>query len=91
MRFRRLGAALVCIAALASAGPAPGPLRIVGGSAGCLAGAVQLPGDGPGWETIRQDRSTFWGAPGTVAGVTALDAADGMLVPALLVAVTVKV
>jgi len=31
------------------------------------------------------------GVPGTVAGVTAFDAAEGRLVPALLVAVTVKV
>jgi hypothetical protein len=31
------------------------------------------------------------GAPGTVAGVTLMDAADGAPVPTLLVAVTVKV
>ena len=31
------------------------------------------------------------GAPGTVAGVTLFDAADAVPVPALLVAVTVKV
>ena len=31
------------------------------------------------------------GAPGTVAGVTLLDAAEAALVPALLLAVTVKV
>ncbi len=34
---------------------------------------------------------TLVGAPGTVAGVTALDDADAVLVPAELVAVTVNV
>lgn len=57
---------------LVASGPAPGPLRIVGRSAGCIAGAVELPGEGPGWETIRQSHSTFWGAPGTVAGIELL-------------------
>ncbi len=70
-RFQRLSATLGCLA-LAAAGPAPGPLRIIGGGAGCFAGAVELPDEGPGWETIRQDRSTFWGAPGTVAGIELL-------------------
>ena len=31
------------------------------------------------------------GAPGTVAGITAADGADGLLVPMALVAVTVQV
>ena len=73
MRLRRVGAALACLA-LVAAGPVPGPLRIVGGGVGCIAGAVELPGEGLGWETIHQYRSTFWGAPGTVAGIELLAA-----------------
>ena len=42
--------------------------RIVGGpGAGCIAGAVELPAQGPGYETIRQSRSSFWGYPTTIA------------------------
>ena len=56
-------------------GPAPGPPRIVGGAgAGCIAGAVELPPTGPGFETIRMSRSTFWGHPNTVAGLQLLAA-----------------
>lgn len=45
--------------------PAPGPLRIIGGSpeGGCIAGAARLPDTGPGYVTIRMSRSDFWGAP----------------------------
>ena len=45
--------------------PAPGPVRIIGGSpmGGCIAGAVQLPETGPGYVTIRMTRSDVWGAP----------------------------
>jgi len=68
----RVGAALGCLSLVAASGPAPGPLHIVGGGAGCIAGAVELPDRGPGWETIRQSRSTFWGAPGTVAAIELL-------------------
>ena len=51
------------------AGPAPGPLHIIGGpnTGGCLAGAVSLPLEGPGFQTIHLDRSAFWGAPQTIA------------------------
>jgi penicillin-insensitive murein endopeptidase len=50
-------------------GPAPGPLHIVGGpnTGGCIAGAVRLPPDGTGFQTIHLDRSAFWGAPQTIA------------------------
>ena len=49
------------------------PLRIVGGpGAGCLAGAVELPVQGPGFQTIRRSRSFFWGAPSTIAALEAL-------------------
>ena len=51
------------------AGPAPGPLHIIGGptTGGCIAGAVSLPPEGPGFQTIHLDRSAFWGAPHTIA------------------------
>jgi penicillin-insensitive murein endopeptidase len=50
-------------------GPALGPLHIVGGpnAGGCIAGAVSLPPEGPGFQTIHLDRSAFWGAPQTIA------------------------
>jgi penicillin-insensitive murein endopeptidase len=50
-------------------GPAVGPLHIVGGPAtgGCIAGAVSLPAEGVGFQTIHLDRSAFWGAPQTIA------------------------
>src|SRR4051812_11456545 len=52
-----------------AAGPAPGPLRIIGGpnTGGCIAGAVSLPAQGQGFQTIHLDRSAFWGAPSTIA------------------------
>lgn len=49
------------------------PVRIVGGPwAGCIAGAVELPSSGAGFVTIRQSRSSFWGAPWTVASLELL-------------------
>jgi len=61
-------------AAAAPAGPAPGPLHIIGGPAigGCLAGAEPLPPEGPGFQTIHRTHSSFWGAPQTIAGIEAL-------------------
>ena len=53
--------------------PAPGPLHIIGGqAAGCIAGAVQLPQDGPGFQTIHLSHSSFWGAPSTIARIETL-------------------
>lgn len=54
-----------------AAGPAPGPLHIIGGpnTGGCIAGAVSLPAEGPGFQTIHQDRSAFWGAPQTISAL----------------------
>jgi penicillin-insensitive murein endopeptidase len=62
-------AAVLLILTTAAAGPAPGPLRIIGGpnTGGCIAGAVSLPAEGPGFQTIHLDRSAFWGAPSTIA------------------------
>ena len=49
------------------------PPRIVGGpGAGCIAGAVELPPEGPGYETIRRSRSWFWGHPAVIAALQLL-------------------
>ncbi|CAH2604278.1 Penicillin-insensitive murein endopeptidase [Rhodovastum atsumiense] len=49
-------------------GPAPGPVRVIGGQgAGCIAGAVALPDTAPGMQTIRASRSSFWGHPDMIA------------------------
>ena len=49
------------------------PTRIVGGpGAGCIAGATELPSSGPGFVTIRQSRSSFWGAPSTIGALQLL-------------------
>ena len=69
-------------------GPAPGPLLIIGGpnTGGCIAGAVSLPPEGPGFQTIHLDRSAFWGAPQTIAHLEQLgrEATDAGL-PTLLI------
>ena len=53
--------------------PAPGPLHIIGNdNAGCIAGAVRLPAEGAGFQTIHPARSSFWGAPATIAGIERL-------------------
>jgi penicillin-insensitive murein DD-endopeptidase len=69
LNFSRIAAILTMTLVTAAAGPAPGPLRIVGGPAigGCIAGAVSLPSEGPGFQTIHLNRSAFWGAPQTIA------------------------
>ena len=76
--------AIGLLAALAGLQPGwaqPAP-RIVGGpGAGCIAGAVELPAEGPGYETIRGSRSTFWGHPATIAALQLLGRraqADGL-------------
>lgn len=55
----------------APSGPVPGPLHIIGGGSagGCIAGAVSLPPEGPGFQTIHLNRSAFWGAPQTIANL----------------------
>ncbi len=54
-------------------GPAPGPARIVGGPGpGCIAGAERLPESGPGFMTVRESRSTFWGHPEVITALKLL-------------------
>ena len=55
-------------AAAAQTTPMPERLRIIGGpsTGGCLAGAVSLPREGPGFQAIHLDRSAFYGAPTTI-------------------------
>ena len=61
------------IASVASQAAAQPTTRIVGGPGpGCIAGAVELPPTGPGYVTIRQSRSSFWGAPSTVVALELL-------------------
>jgi penicillin-insensitive murein endopeptidase len=91
LNFLRVAGFLVMTMVLAAAGqpgPAPGPLHIIGGPnvGGCIGGAVSLPPEGPGFQTIHLDRSAFWGAPSTIAHLEQFGseaAAAGM--PTLLV------
>ena len=47
-----------------AAGPAPGSARAIGDyTKGCVAGAVQLPADGPNWQVMRPSRNRSWGHP----------------------------
>ena len=44
--------------------PASGPARAIGDyTKGCVAGAVQLPPDGPNWQVMRPSRNRAWGHP----------------------------
>lgn len=54
--------------------PAPGPLHIIGGGAngGCIAGAVGMPPQGDGYQTIHSSVSHFYGAPVTIEGIEKL-------------------
>jgi len=52
----------------AAASPAPLSARAIGTySRGCLAGAVALPIDGPGWQVMRLSRNRNWGHPRLIA------------------------
>jgi len=54
----------------AVATPAPGPARIIGAAGlGCIAGAVRLPAEGPGWQAVRLSRNRHWGHPALIAWV----------------------
>jgi len=88
MPLRHLGYALSILLVLASPGfaqqlardafgaadhPTAGPSVPVGGYAkGCLAGAVQLRADGPGWQAMRLSRDRRWGTPELVDYIAAL-------------------
>ena len=54
--------------------PAPGPLHIIGGgkNGGCIAGAVPMPQQGDGYQTIHSSLSHFYGAPVAVQGIMLL-------------------
>jgi penicillin-insensitive murein DD-endopeptidase len=70
-----MAAALALLLSFAAAAdtPASGPLHIIGTqAAGCIAGAVRLPPAGPGFQTIHLARSSFWGAPSTIARIEKL-------------------
>lgn len=67
--------------------PTTGTQAPIGGYAkGCLAGAVQLPADGPGWQAMRPSRDRRWGTPtlvnyiGLLAQSAAQDGWPGILV-----------
>lgn len=67
----------ICLALLlfldaAAAQPVSGPRIVSGPGGGCIAGAVELPADGPGYQTVRASRSWFWGHPDTVAALRTL-------------------
>jgi penicillin-insensitive murein endopeptidase len=64
---------LALMAAGAPDSPAPTPVRVIGKpTAGCIAGAVRLPENAPGLETIHLARSAFWGHPAMVAALLQL-------------------
>ena len=53
--------------------PSPHAPEPIGSYAkGCIAGAVQLPADGPGWQAMRLSRDRRWGDPSLVSYVEAL-------------------
>ena len=71
--MRRLWAlALLGLVAAAPTTPAPGPAHIIGTGLGCIAGAVRLPDEAPGLQTVRLSQSSFWGHPETIANVLTL-------------------
>ncbi|WP_241671045.1 penicillin-insensitive murein endopeptidase [Dankookia rubra] len=65
--------------------PTAGPARVFGRTGlGCIAGAVALPPDGPGWQAVRLSRNRNWGHPmlvGTLRDLAARAKAQGF--PAL--------
>jgi penicillin-insensitive murein endopeptidase len=74
--FRTFGLAVALLLAAVPARPSvwsdeqtpfPGPSRSIGKpAAGCLAGAENLPFDGPGYQVIRISRDRYFGNPATV-------------------------
>ncbi|MGK9171375.1 penicillin-insensitive murein endopeptidase [Inquilinus limosus] len=68
--------------------PAQGSPQVVGTySNGCIAGAVQLPPEGPGYQVIRLSRNRNWGHPNLVATLLDLGRrAEAAGLPPLLIA-----
>jgi len=55
--------------------PAPGPTRVIGGyTNGCIAGAIALPLDGPGYTVLRPQRLRYFGHPSLIAVIRDLGA-----------------
>jgi len=55
--------------------PAPGSPEAIGSyERGCLAGAVELPADGPNWQVMRPSRNRAWGHPALIAFIEQLAA-----------------
>jgi penicillin-insensitive murein endopeptidase len=68
--------------------PVPGSLHIIGGGSngGCIAGAMSLPPQGEGYQTIHGTISHFYGAPVTIEGITKLgQEARALGLPPLLI------
>jgi len=60
----------------AIARPTAGPPEVIGTpTLGCLAGAVALPPEGPGWQAVRVSRNRHWGHPAAIRFVGDLAAA----------------
>src|SRR5437899_447039 len=58
-----------------AASPAPGPAHAIGGyTKGCVAGAIELPADGPNWQVMRPSRDRAWGHPVLIAYIERLAA-----------------
>ena len=73
MRALILAAVAVFLGAAGPTTPAPGPVRVYGNAGGgCIQGAVRLPDDAPGLQTVRVGKSGFWGHPDTIARLMAL-------------------
>jgi penicillin-insensitive murein endopeptidase len=71
-----------------AASPARAPARSIGGyTKGCIAGAVELPADGPTWQVMRPSRNRAWGHPMLIAFLQRLaaSAASEAQWPGLLV------
>jgi penicillin-insensitive murein endopeptidase len=67
--------------------PSPGAAQSIGGFArGCIAGAVELPPEGPGYEVVHLSRRRFFGHPETLGYVERLAArAQASGLPGLLI------
>ena len=67
-----VGLLLWLLLLLALAAPAHAERIVSNAAGGCIQGAVELPPEGLGYETIRASRSHYWGAPSTIAALQLL-------------------